>query len=146
TLGNSFVFPERVEPRSLARRQVLVDAIALIDDGLGFAQQHRRVFGPRLREEAIAVFLIDKAFNGDPGPCAVEAEGIHVGPAHRWIEMEQRPIPAGDRPMLLLHPVAYVVAMCDTVTVSQDQRRAVISLGVAHSLDRLLGIAAQRDL
>src|SRR3546814_1390227 len=79
-----------MEPQPVSGRDVLVDPVAFIDGRLRLAQQHPRLLGPRLREDAVAQLLIHEVFDGEPRPGAVEAEGVHAGLAHPRIVPEQR--------------------------------------------------------
>src|SRR5271165_4881329 len=116
-----FILPKRVEPRSFPRRQVLIDAIALVRRRLRLPQQRRRFLGPRLRERPEAELAVCRVFDAQSRARAVEAEGVHVSLTQRRVEAEERPVPAGDRAVLLVHPVAQIEPMRDAMTVSEDE-------------------------
>ena len=70
--------------------------------------------------------------------------GFSPGGAQFRVVADQRPVPAGHRPVLLVHPLAHVDAVRDAVAVGDHQRRPVVGLRLAQRPQGLLRVGAHR--
>ena len=111
--------------------KVLIDAIALVDGGLGLAHHLGGGLAVAMGEHGVAQLVIGEIFQLQPRPRRVEAERVAAALPERGIVAEQRPVAGGRGAGLLLHAKAQIVAVGDAVRIGQHQRRARIGLGLA---------------
>ena len=71
--------------------------------------------------------------------------GFDAGVTRHRVIADQRPVPAGHGPILLVEPLAHVDAVRDAVAVGDDQRGPVVGLRLAEGRQRLLRIGAHGD-
>ena len=121
-----------------AGRHLLVDLPALGDGLLGQPVQAFGLGRVGVRQRAVAQLAVGVVGQRDARPRRVEQERVAAGRAHHRVVADQRPVPAGDRAVLLVEPVAHLDAVRDAVAVGDHQRRPVVGLGLAERLQRLL--------
>ena len=71
--------------------------------------------------------------------------GIAAGRADDRVVADERPVAARHGAVLLVEALLHVDAVRDAVAVGEDQRRAVVGLGLAEGGQGLLGIGTHRD-
>ena len=114
-----------------ARGHLLVGLPALVDRLLGEPEQPLGLGRVGVRQRAEAQLAVAVVGERHPRPRRVEQERVAAGRAHHGVVADQRPVPARDRAVLLVEPVAHVDAVRDAVAVGDHQRRAVVGLGLA---------------
>ncbi len=104
-----------------ARSHVFVGVPALIDRLL---RQPEKPFGlvrigvSQTPEAQLAVAIVGK---GEAGPVGIQQEWRVVGGAQHRVVSDQRPVPAGDRTVLLVKAITQLEAVCDAVTVGDHE-------------------------
>ncbi len=95
-----------------------------------------------LDQHGVARLVVDVILQLDAGRARIELEWILPLGRQARVVPEQRPVTGLHRGLLLIQSVHHVVTMRDAVTISDDDRRAVVRLRLHKRLDGVAIVAA----